>query len=273
MFLRNWKQAFCISWSHLILHKLKHFQIWGRSTLCTRCTFLSLLQPEAWRAELSDSGSQLQHWPPRVQAVTKASPSAWERNRSQDWYKASLPICVLVPRPGKAPITGAPPSARPSQPHQAQPDNTIQGTFSWKPDKNINPATCDSTIWNQPRGLTQLTWASRDPSWQLCPSLRCRSELSAPGASLCPWIREGNQRAGLDQPSDCSEQGSSRGNWKYCASFPQTQWEMVSSHRIYYILIRQQVDISLASTHVKTTPQVFTSWALGTRGPERNLKD
>lgn len=55
-------------------------------------------------------------------------------------------VCQL-PDPAKHSSPGHPPSARPSQAHQAWPDITIQGTFSWRRDKSINPTICDSTIW------------------------------------------------------------------------------------------------------------------------------
>ena len=61
VFLKYWKLAFWIFWNHIILPKLNHFQIRGRSTHCTCCIFLPLLQPQVWRAELSNSGSQVQH--------------------------------------------------------------------------------------------------------------------------------------------------------------------------------------------------------------------
>ena len=153
-------------------------------------------------------------------------------------------VCWL-PRAGRHPSPGHPPSARTSPAPPAWPDITIQGTLSWRQGESINPSTC-GRIRNQPRDLAQLTWAGREPSWQLCPSWHCRTQLSAPGASLCPWTREGNQTTGFDQASHCSEQGSSPGNWEYCANSPESQWE--ASCRIYYTLIRQQVDISLATT-------------------------
>lgn len=128
---------------------------------------------------------------------------------------------------------------RSSHPHQAWPDTTIPGSFSEKQDKSINPTSCTSRLCNQP-DLRELTWARRDPSWQLCPSSHCSRQLSAPW----PCFREGNQTRCL-----CSEQGSSHGNWKFCVNSHQTHRGAVSSRRIHYILIREQLDISLASTH------------------------
>lgn len=148
--------------------------------------------------------------------------------------------------PRRAP--GPPASAR-DRHNLTKPDPKppFEGVFPEKQDKSINLRSCASgRLCDQPQDSTQLTWARRDPSWQLCPSSHCSRSvlLPLPGHALGRGTKWAAQPRCL-----CSEQGSSHGNWKFCVNSHQTHWGEVSSRRTYYVLIRVQLDISLASTH------------------------